>query len=131
MLIQIVYCSAAAHSIGRAELAAILETSRRNNTRNELCGMLLYSGGSFFQVLEGEEQKIDELMVALENDQRHRQITVIIREPIAERSFCDWSMGYADISAIEAGQITDFQYLTFLFSFSSFLLQLSFFLLNH
>ncbi len=106
MLVQLVYCSAASHFISRAELTDILESSRRNNICKGITGMLLYSDGSFFQVLEGEENNIDELMAILAKDPRHQRITVIIREPIAERSFCDWSMGYADISAVETCEFT-------------------------
>ena len=105
MLVQLIYCSAASQSFDRADLTQILEASRRNNMRNGITGMLLHSGGSFFQVLEGEDARIDELMATLERDPRHHRVTVIIREPIAERSFPDWSMGYADVSSIETGEL--------------------------
>jgi hypothetical protein len=62
--------------------------------------MLLHSDsdGSFFQVLEGEAAAIDQLFQKLLLDNRHSHLTVIIREPIAERSFGDWSMGFSSVS---------------------------------
>ena len=107
MLIQVIYCSAASHFVSRADLADILEISRRNNLEKGITGMLLYSEGSFFQVLEGEDECIDALLSKLEQDPRHQRVTIIIREPIAERSFCDWAMGYADISPIETLEISE------------------------
>lgn len=107
MMIQLVYCSAASDFFSRDDLTHILESSRRKNIQKGISGMLLYSEGSFFQILEGEEKTVDELMLTLEKDHRHQKVTVIIREPIAERSFSDWSMGYADISGIETAEITE------------------------
>jgi len=62
---------------------------------------LLYTKGSFFQVLEGEPAVVDATFDRITRDPRHDKITVIIREPIAERSFEDWSMGYAALAQEE------------------------------
>ena len=67
--------------------------------------MLLYTEGSFFQVLEGESEKVGSLLEIIKRDERHTKVTVIIREPIAKRSFGDWTMGYADITPQEADTI--------------------------
>ncbi|QFU76301.1 diguanylate phosphodiesterase [Halioglobus maricola] len=64
--------------------------------------MLLYAEGDFFQVIEGHPDTVEELFKKISADERHGKVTVIIREPIAQRSFADWTMGYADLSAEEA-----------------------------
>jgi hypothetical protein len=62
--------------------------------------MLLHSDsdGSFFQVLEGEPCAIEQLWKKLNLDKRHSHVTAIIREPIAERAFAGWTMGFASVS---------------------------------
>ena len=100
-LIHLIYCSAAARSFGREELAALLGRARANNARLGITGMLLHIEGSFFQVLEGAPDAVDGLFDAIRRDARHRQLTVIIREPVAARTFGEWTMGYADITPVE------------------------------
>jgi hypothetical protein len=67
--------------------------------------MLLYSDGNFFQVLEGEAATVDALYEKLHRDKRHQQLTLIIREPIARRSFADWSMGFSSATPEELAKI--------------------------
>lgn len=100
-LIHLIYCSAAARPFGPDELAALLTRARLNNARQDITGMLLHVEGSFFQVLEGAPDAVDGLFEAIRRDARHRQLTVIIREPVAARTFSEWTMGYADITPAE------------------------------
>jgi EAL domain-containing protein (putative c-di-GMP-specific phosphodiesterase class I) len=104
-LIHLIYCSAARKSFRPEELGRLLARARRHNADNGITGMLLYAEGSFFQVLEGEAEVIDRLFAIIARDKRHRDITVIIREPIARREFGDWSMGYASITPGDMGSI--------------------------
>ena len=50
---QIIYISSAAKKMDDDDLLDILKTSRENNKKNDISGMLLYDNGSFIQVLEG------------------------------------------------------------------------------
>ncbi|MBN2430919.1 MAG: diguanylate phosphodiesterase [Acidobacteria bacterium] len=104
-LIHLIYCSAAKTSFPPEEFQRLLERARLRNTELGITGMLLYADGSFFQVLEGEENVIDGLFDRIARDQRHQDITLIIREPIARRAFADWTMGYAAITAADIGDI--------------------------
>jgi hypothetical protein len=94
-LIHIIYASAASTPISEEELLQMLRNSRKNNINAGITGMLLHVDGSFFQVLEGEESAVEKLFERICNDQRHLKITVIIKEPIAERVFPEWSMAFA------------------------------------
>ena len=94
-LIHIIYASAASNPINEEKLLDLLNRSRKNNLGFEITGMLLHVEGSFFQVLEGEENAVEELFERIRSDQRHLKITVIIKEPIAERAFPEWSMAFA------------------------------------
>lgn len=97
-LIHCIYASAARPGLTAAELAGLLEAAQENNARLGLTGMLLYAEGSFFQVLEGRPAVVDALYARIERDERHGQVTLIIREPIARRHFEAWSMGFCEVS---------------------------------
>jgi hypothetical protein len=97
---HLIYASVATKDFGAPELAELLEKARKANESLGLTGMLLYteSDGRFFQVLEGEPEAIDQLSQKLSLDKRHSHLTLIIREPIAARSFADWTMGFSSVS---------------------------------
>jgi len=97
-LIQLIYCSAEGRPFSSADLMRLLTRARSRNAALGVTGILLYSEGSFFQVLEGEPSAVDGLFADICRDKRHGGITLIIREPIARRSFGDWTMGYADVA---------------------------------
>ena len=100
-LIQCIYASAASRDFETDELAELLRVARENNAKLGLTGMLLYAEGSFFQVLEGRADVVDALYAKIERDQRHDQVTLIIREPIPERYFDAWTMGFYKVSRAE------------------------------
>ena len=104
-LIHLIYCSSAKHAFSRSELSVLLINARRKNAQRGITGILLYSDGSFFQVLEGERDNVDMLFKIISGDERHNNVTVIIRESIAKRAFGDWTMGYSDFTAEEADSI--------------------------
>lgn len=104
-LIHLVYASVATQPFSDDQLIQLLRRSREANERAGLTGMLLYSEGSFFQVLEGESAAVDALARRIDTDARHRNMIVIIREPIPRRAFEDWSMGFATVSADELSRI--------------------------
>ena len=97
---HMIYASVATQDFGAPQLTELLNKARVANEGVGLTGMLLHSDsdGSFFQVLEGEPAAIDRLLQKLQLDKRHSHLTIIIREPIAERAFADWSMGFASVS---------------------------------
>ena len=95
---HLMYASVATQDFGTAELTELLQRAREENRRLGLTGMLLFSDGSFFQVLEGEPALVDQLYEKIIRDKRHAQCTLIIKEPIAKRSFENWSMGFSEVS---------------------------------
>lgn len=101
-LIHLIYISSAKKPYDRAELENILESAVRYNTAHGVTGMLLYVGGSFMQVLEGEESSVDAAFARVSHDARHDGILLVQRESIAQRSFDRWSMGFRRIGPAEA-----------------------------
>lgn len=104
-LIHCIYSSTAAPQFAEHEIPQLLEKSRAANATRGITGMLLYIEGSFFQVLEGEGAPVDEVYRRISADARHHEVTLIIREPIAARSFADWTMGFATLGRQEAGEL--------------------------
>jgi uncharacterized Fe-S cluster-containing MiaB family protein len=93
-VVQCIYMSAAVEAMDSDTLMALLAKARRNNERSGLLGMLLYAGGSFLQVLEGRAPTVDAIYRRIQADPRHDSIVLLVREPIQERSFEDWTMGF-------------------------------------
>ncbi len=73
---------------------SILESSRRNNDRNGITGVLFYSDGHFLQVLEGESLVVRQIYDRIMTDSRHRDIVLLLNEPVARRDFDGWTMGW-------------------------------------
>lgn len=77
------------------QLFDILHNSRQHNAALNISGVLLYSEGTFIQVLEGRDGVIDALYSRIQADQRHKNVMKLIDEPITEKSFAQWLMGFA------------------------------------
>ena len=101
-LIHLIYVSTANTEYDDAELDGILAISERHNVSNHVTGMLLYAGGNFMQVIEGEETAVDETYNRIACDPRHRDLLVLERAPIKEREFAQWSMGFRRVEKPDA-----------------------------
>jgi hypothetical protein len=101
-LVSMVYVSSASRDIPPEELVEILRRSRENNERLAVTGMLLYYDGNFMQILEGPRETVTRLMSSIERDGRHRGVIVLIRKPIAERQFPQWSMAFKNLNRLAA-----------------------------
>ncbi len=108
MLIRLVYVSSAVRDLTADDLKSILLSSRRNNQRRQVTGMLLYAGGNFLQVVEGEQAVVHELYQIIERDPRHHGAIVIDEEPIERRAFAQWSMGFRHLSAEDKQNLVGF-----------------------
>lgn len=98
-LYKLVYCSRNRIQGSAAEVAAeldsILKSARENNARLNVTGALLYSSGSFAQVLEGPVNAVCAVFEKIQRDMRHSEVTVLYNGPSDGRKFPDWSMGFA------------------------------------
>jgi Sensors of blue-light using FAD len=102
---HLIYASVATEDFKTAQLTDLLQQARQTNETLGVTGTLLYSDGSFFQVLEGESAVVEQLYQNIMRDERHEQCTLIIKEPIARRSFGNWSMGFSHVSPEELTNI--------------------------
>ena len=100
-----VYVSSATHLFTEEELNALLETSRRNNAKVGVTGMLLYKDGNFMQFLEGPKEKVRALLEKIKTDLRHKGMIVLLQEERPDREFVDWSMGFKKLGRDQLPEI--------------------------
>jgi hypothetical protein len=99
---QLIYVSTSVRELDAEELRRILDSSVRHNATTKITGMLLYSHGSFMQVLEGTEAAVAEAMLRIEKDPRHHCICILSRSKVPAREFGQWSMGFRGVLAEDA-----------------------------
>ncbi|MDD5460691.1 MAG: phosphate-starvation-inducible PsiE family protein [Methylococcales bacterium] len=107
-MIRITYASTALKEWSSDELLQLLKQCRINNSAKGITGILLYSKGTFFQVLEGDEATVENVYYKIQNDKRHKDVTLIQKEKIVERAFPYWSMGFEKIDAKELSKMEGF-----------------------
>lgn len=95
-MLQLVYISSVTPG-QTISIGNILTTSRRNNTRDGITGLLYSDGQRFLQALEGPEDKVLAAMARIEADPRHRAIVVLSRRTIEAREFGDWAMAHQEV----------------------------------
>lgn len=104
MLKRLIYLSSAQGQISPKEIEKILETSRRNNARADVTGLLLFHDGCFFQALEGPAGEVDRIFATIAQDARHVGVIVLERSAPTERAFADWAMGFVGASKLSLEQ---------------------------
>lgn len=70
---------------------------RKNNDKNSITGLLLYSEGAFLQLFEGEDKPVDKLMKKIQKDNIHHSIIILVDKTSDKRVFPDWSMGFESV----------------------------------
>jgi len=77
------------------DLKQILASSIRNNSDRGITGGLIFNRKFFAQVLEGGHAAVTQTFVRINADPRHKDIVLAEMEPVSERLFGAWAMGYA------------------------------------
>ena len=95
-LIAVAYVSSAVRRFTPAELDALLLDARDFNTDVGVSGALLHQDGSFFQYLEGPEDGVGQVYARIKKSRRHRGLIELVCEPVQQRYFSTWSMGFAE-----------------------------------
>jgi hypothetical protein len=98
-LYAIVYVSTAARTLTIPELRRIQERAQARNCKEKVTGVLLYSDGTFMQYLEGPASGLYGVYEVIKADSQHYGIVDLVREPLAQREFSDWSMAFRVIDA--------------------------------
>lgn len=95
---QLVYISKATEIFDQDGLFKILDAAKENNSHQNITGSLLYDGGRFIQILEGEKEAITELYEKISEDERHTNVKLLYLEEASIRLFPNWSMNMVNLN---------------------------------
>lgn len=98
-LYQLIYLSELATD--ESVLSRIHSHAVRNNTAHTVTGMLIYAHGRFLQMLEGERKDVVHTYERIQQDPRHRHVSLVLQRDISERLFSHWNMGFRHLGAEE------------------------------
>ena len=93
-LLGVAYTSVATEPFDDEMLSGLLEWCRAWNGSVDVTGVLLHRDGRFIQFLEGPEKAVRDLVASISQDRRHTRVRVLLEDPVAERQFAEWTMGY-------------------------------------
>jgi hypothetical protein len=100
------YASTASREMSDAELEQLMVPTRAFNQAHGITGMLLYSGGTFLQALEGPEPALRLAFARIRSSTRHYGLIELLDQPVAEREFGAWSMGYGRVAPTELARLS-------------------------
>ena len=104
-LYHIGYVSTQRRPMTPDELLHLLENARAYNEARGITGVLLHRDKSFFQVLEGTESDVRAIFSRVTADSRHERVEVLFDEPVDEREFADWRMGFLELDGVDVTQL--------------------------
>ena len=90
MRYAISYVSTAAPGLDEKQVEEIFKKTNAHNNGNGITGILLFSEGNFFQVIEGEKSIILDLYDKIQQDKRHQNIIKIFGREIKEENFVNY-----------------------------------------
>ena len=92
---QVVYISSVKPGlVNSIDPETILTTSRRNNTRDNVSGLLFFNGKRFLQALEGDDAAVDATYARIQKDPRHYALVILSMREVVTREFGRWTMAY-------------------------------------
>ena len=97
----IAYVSSACWELTDSELRHVVDEARRLNALSHVTGVLLHCDGNFMQYFEGRVDAVHETFKRIEASRQHHQINVLLDQPIVEREFAQWTMGFSHAGAQE------------------------------
>ena len=94
---QLAYFSTASGHQDAIVVSAILATSREQNRRHGISGLLVAGGHRYLQVIEGPSAAIGTLIDNICRDPRHLSVNILYDQSVTQRSFEGWSMAYRQV----------------------------------
>lgn len=91
---QMSYVSTGCDTLKYDDIKSILQDSRKNNVEKDITGILVYCNKHFFQILEGEKEKIQQLYHKIIIDRRHDNVIKIQEGFVENRQFENWNMAF-------------------------------------
>lgn len=93
VLKRISYISKFTRPLTHEEVTKLAADAAEKNQSLGVTGMLMTSGGIFYQVLEGPPEAVDKLYSKIVADTRHKDVLVLnTQEEVEDRQFPSWAM---------------------------------------
>ncbi len=90
---RIMYISSLNADLSSEDIEQIGKTASENNKKIGITGVLMSAHEFFFQILEGDGERVDQLVARIRKDARHKDLLILkAEEGVSERLFPDWSM---------------------------------------
>ena len=81
------YVSTQIRELDPSEVVHILHETETRNDKFGVNGLLVYSEGNFFEVIEGEMEKIKDLYRHILKDERHKEVNLLFPKEIHKPLF--------------------------------------------
>lgn len=91
-LFRLVYASRVADALTPADHEQILASSRRNNSKAGITGLLAFGAREFLQCLEGSREAVSAMYTRILADPRHQEVQLIDCRDVEQRWFGEWGM---------------------------------------
>ncbi len=98
MLKTICYISDSCREESLNSLKVLYSKAKKNNSKYNITGILIYSNANFLQVLEGDQKSVDATFKRISLDTRHRNIFKVINIDIQQRIFEDYNFGFTVVN---------------------------------
>ena len=99
MRYAISYVSSVSHTLSNDQIQEVLDYSRNWNIEHNITGILLYSEGNFFQVLEGDKDLLQSLFSRISMDGRHRNLITLFRKEVSETKFNTYKSDFISLDS--------------------------------
>ncbi|GAL64533.1 BLUF domain-containing protein [Algibacter lectus] len=106
---RLIYSSQAVKQFTKRQLLDLLHDSRGFNAIDNISGVLMHKHGYFLQIIEGDPEVIDDLLVRLRKDTRHKDLKIIHDSTVQDRLFTNWAMGCVDFDDAELSMLPGFR----------------------
>ncbi|WP_373056620.1 BLUF domain-containing protein [Zunongwangia sp. H14] len=90
----ICYVSTANPELNDEDIEEVLNWSKNWNNSHQITGILLYSEGNFFQVLEGKHDILTDLFQNIRKDKRHHSLIKIFEKEIKKEAFTEYEVDF-------------------------------------
>ena len=98
----ICYTSKSVKNLDNTEIKSIFQTTVQKNSDQGITGILLYNLGYFFQILEGDKEKVKSLFYDLiYPDERHVELFVVMEKFTKKPFFSSYSTEFSVVQTKE------------------------------
>ncbi len=92
------YVSTVNPNISNSDIAKLMDFVRLHNNSINITGILIYSEGNFFQILEGKEEIVKMMFEKIKKDSRHYNIIKMLDKKTKKVSFTEYHSSFTVIS---------------------------------